>query len=701
MLSIQVNNYNYVVKSNLSIIEACKFIGIVLPRFCYHEKLSVAASCRMCVVEVEKLPKPLTACSADLMSNISIFTDTPFLQKARENILEALLLNHPLDCPICDQAGECDLQDQVKVFGSFYSRLYLDNKITVEDKYCGPLIRTIMTRCIMCTRCVRFGSEIAGVDFLGSLNRGVSSEIGGYISKLLNSEISGNVIDLCPVGALTANTYSFKARPWELRTLDSIDVLDGLGSNVYLNFKESEIMRVLPKTNEDLNENWISDKTRFSYDALSSNSRLQTVQSNFSSDKTDFKFNFTKTNFKNTTFLINEDIDLELLFLMKNLSRLDKSIKICSVDNFNIKDNFHVSWNFDKVKNFASDIRNCFIFTSNVRVENALINTKLRVKFLHKNFDVVGFGLSTNSNFPITCLNLDLKSILLLLEGRYSSFSSKFFNKNPLILFGASFNKRFGASTSSISSFIKKKFPTSIICDIYGNANTSSIHYLGMKPINKNIFLKSSSYVLYNLNYNHKVSNLLNVTSLINSKKFLVVFSAFKSFFDVISNNLNKDVSIVAIPSLNPIESEGIYLNLEERPQQTQTLKNMSNSVILKNLVEEFLLIKKGFIEQNFILSSIKKQEFLSSIPVKDIKTIARLSFIFEILRNYNLFDAIKKDFSFSLFHKLKTFQSYSNCSKYPFKSSVDDFFVTNIFLKHSSTMLECSRESRKLSDNF
>ena len=332
MLSIQVNNYNYVVKSNLSIIEACKFIGIVLPRFCYHEKLSVAASCRMCVVEVEKLPKPLTACSADLMSNINIFTNTPFLQKARENILEALLLNHPLDCPICDQAGECDLQDQVKVFGSFYSRLYVDNKITVEDKYCGPLIKTIMTRCIMCTRCVRFGSEVAGVDFLGSLNRGVSSEIGGYISKLLNSEISGNVIDLCPVGALTANSYSFKARPWELRTMDSIDVFDSLGSNIYLNFKESEIMRVLPKVNEDLNENWISDKVRFSYDALSSNTRLQSTDASFQ-DPTVSQFNFAETGFKNTTFLINEDIDSELLFLLTNLTRINKKIKVCSIND--------------------------------------------------------------------------------------------------------------------------------------------------------------------------------------------------------------------------------------------------------------------------------------------------------------------------------------------------------------------------------
>ena len=700
MLSIQVNNYNYVVKSNLSIIEACKFIGIVLPRFCYHEKLSVAASCRMCVVEVEKLPKPLTACSADLMSNINIFTNTPFLQKARENILEALLLNHPLDCPICDQAGECDLQDQVKVFGSFYSRLYVDNKITVEDKYCGPLIKTIMTRCIMCTRCVRFGSEVAGVDFLGSLNRGVSSEIGGYISKLLNSEISGNVIDLCPVGALTANSYSFKARPWELRTMDSIDVFDSLGSNIYLNFKESEIMRVLPKVNEDLNENWISDKVRFSYDALSSNTRLQSTDASFQ-DLTVSQFNFAETGFKNTTFLINEDIDSELLFLLTNLTRINKKIKVCSINDSKKKDNFHVSWNYNKVSSFNSEIRNCFIFTSNVRVENALINTKLRVKFLNKNFDTASFGLAGNSNFPITCLNLDLKSVVCLLEGKYLSYSNKLFSKNPLILFGETFYKRFGISSAAIANYVKKQFPTSIVYNIFGNANAASFSCSGLTSLNKNSFIKSNAYVFYNLNYNFKILKLLDGAFFFNSKKFVLVFSAFKSFWEGVYNSVNKDMSVVAIPSLNPIEFNGVYANLEERPQQTQALKNISNSITLKNFVREFFLIKKGYFVQNQILSSIKNQEFLTYISVRNFKSITVFNYVFELLNNYNLFDSIKKDFSSSLFYKLKTFNSGSICSKYPFKSSVDDFYITNIFLKHSFTMLQCSREFRKLFDNF
>jgi NADH dehydrogenase (ubiquinone) Fe-S protein 1 len=214
MIKIEINNIEFWVDSNISVLEACKYVGITVPRFCYHETLSVAGNCRMCLVEIGNSPKPVASCAFPVSNNIKILVDTPLVKKARENVIETLLLNHPLDCPICDQAGECDLQDQTKTFGGDFTR-YVYNKRGVEDKNCGVLIKTIMTRCIHCTRCVRFGSEIAGVDILGTLNRGGSTEIGNYVSTDFNSEISGNVIDLCPVGALTSKPYAFKARPWE------------------------------------------------------------------------------------------------------------------------------------------------------------------------------------------------------------------------------------------------------------------------------------------------------------------------------------------------------------------------------------------------------------------------------------------------------------------------------------------------------
>eukprot|EP00596_Hydrurales_sp_CCMP1899_P001021 CAMPEP_0119042706 /NCGR_PEP_ID=MMETSP1177-20130426/16096_1 /TAXON_ID=2985 /ORGANISM="Ochromonas sp, Strain CCMP1899" /LENGTH=291 /DNA_ID=CAMNT_0007009681 /DNA_START=74 /DNA_END=949 /DNA_ORIENTATION=- len=268
MNMIKVNNVNFWVKSGMSVLEACKYVGINIPRFCYHETLSVAGNCRMCLVEVGKSPKPVASCALPISNGMVVYTDTPLVKKARETIVESLLSNHPLDCPICDQAGECDLQDQTKIFGSSYNRMYY-GKRKVEDKNCGSLIKTVMTRCIHCTRCVRFASEIAGVNYFGTLNRGDSTEIGDYASGIFDSEVSGNVIDLCPVGALTSKPYAFKARPWEIRITESIDLTDSFGANIYIHTKETAIVRILPKINADLNGSIISDKARFFFDSLS------------------------------------------------------------------------------------------------------------------------------------------------------------------------------------------------------------------------------------------------------------------------------------------------------------------------------------------------------------------------------------------------------------------------------------------------
>ena len=211
MIKIEINGIEFLVKPNISVLEACKYVGITIPRFCYHETLSVAGNCRMCLVEISNSPKPVASCALPVLSNMKIFIDTPLVKKARENVLETLLLNHPLDCPICDQGGECDLQDQTKVFGGDYSRFFF-NKRTVEDKFCGPLIKTIMTRCIHCTRCVRFSSEIAGQEVMGSFNRGEETEMGTYVQKFIKTELSGNLVDICPVGALTSKPYAYRAR---------------------------------------------------------------------------------------------------------------------------------------------------------------------------------------------------------------------------------------------------------------------------------------------------------------------------------------------------------------------------------------------------------------------------------------------------------------------------------------------------------
>ena len=250
-----------------TVLQACEQLGIEIPRFCYHERLSIAGNCRMCLVEMEKSPKPIASCAMPCGEGMAIKTDTPMVKKARQGVMEFLLINHPLDCPICDQGGECDLQDEAMGYGMDHSR-FRENKRAVREKYMGPLVKTVMTRCIHCTRCVRFAAEIAGVPEVGAVGRGEHMEIMTYLDQAIRSELSGNLIDICPVGALTSKPYAFVARPWELRKTDSVDVLDAVGSNIRIDARGPEVMRVLPRLNEEINEEWLADKGRFAIDGL-------------------------------------------------------------------------------------------------------------------------------------------------------------------------------------------------------------------------------------------------------------------------------------------------------------------------------------------------------------------------------------------------------------------------------------------------
>ena len=300
-ITVTVDGMDVLVENGSSVLQACEVVGIEIPRFCFHERLLIAGNCRMCLVEIEKSPKPQASCAVPVMPGMKIFTNTPLVKKAREGVLEFLLLNHPLDCPICDQGGECDLQDQAMIFGSDRSRFF-ERKRGVEDKNLGPLVKTIMTRCIHCTRCVRFATEVAGVEVLGTTARGIDTEIGTYVEKMFESELSGNIIDLCPVGALTSKPYAFTSRPWELRNTESVDVLDSVGSNIRVDTRGTEIMRIIPRLNEEINEEWISDKTRFSYDALKRQRLTQPMVRNENGDLVAVEwleaFNYIKKNLR-------------------------------------------------------------------------------------------------------------------------------------------------------------------------------------------------------------------------------------------------------------------------------------------------------------------------------------------------------------------------------------------------------------------
>ena len=267
MPKLIVDGIEVEVENGATLLQACEEAGAEIPRFCYHERLSIAGNCRMCLVEVEKSPKPVASCAMPAADGMVVHTKTEQVKRAREGVMEFLLINHPLDCPICDQGGECDLQDQSMAYGVDGSRFH-ENKRAVEEKYMGPLVKTVMTRCIHCTRCIRFSQEVAGVPELGAIGRGEDMEITTYLEHALTSELSANVVDLCPVGALTFRPFAYTARPWELKKTESVDVMDAVGSNIRVDARGAEVMRILPRLNDDVNEEWISDKTRFVWDGL-------------------------------------------------------------------------------------------------------------------------------------------------------------------------------------------------------------------------------------------------------------------------------------------------------------------------------------------------------------------------------------------------------------------------------------------------
>jgi NADH-quinone oxidoreductase subunit G len=265
----KVNGVEVEFENGMTVLQVAELAGEEIPRFCYHERLSIAGNCRMCLVEVKPgPPKPQASCALPAGDKMEIITDSPMVKKARQGVMEFLLINHPLDCPICDQGGECDLQDQSMGYGRDATR-YVENKRAVEEKYMGPLVKTVMTRCIQCTRCVRFITEVAGVSEIGLISRGEDVEITTYLGQAVTSELSANIIDLCPVGALTSKPYAFNARPWELKKTESVDVMDALGSAIRIDARGPAVLRVLPRTNDEVNEEWISDKTRYAVDGLS------------------------------------------------------------------------------------------------------------------------------------------------------------------------------------------------------------------------------------------------------------------------------------------------------------------------------------------------------------------------------------------------------------------------------------------------
>ncbi len=448
MLKLKVNDIEVEVEDGLTVLQACEKAGFEIPRFCYHEKLSIAGNCRMCLVEMEKSPKPIASCAMPAAEGMVIKTNTPKIEKSRKGVMEFLLANHPLDCPVCDQGGECDLQDQSMFYGIDKSR-FKENKRAVPEKNMGPLIKTQMTRCIHCTRCVRFATEIAGVPELGAIGRGEDMQITTYLEQSVQSELSGNVIDLCPVGALTSKPYVFEARPWELKKTETIDVMDAVGSNIRVDTYDWEVKRVLPIINEDINEEWISDKTRYACDGLL-NQRLDApyikYNNKFEKASWDEVYKIIKSKIENTKKdkicgFVGDLTNMETSFIFKeffdrtlNTNKYESRSSQRFIDN-SVRENYL----FNSTINGIEETDLILLIGTNPRFEATMVNARIRKAYLKNNTKILSLNDIGDLTYPYKFLDGKTQTIKDIFENKNDVAKDIISSKKPMVIFGESF----------------------------------------------------------------------------------------------------------------------------------------------------------------------------------------------------------------------------------------------------------------------
>ena len=444
MATITVDGSEYEVDGRLTLFQALQSIGKEVPHFCFHERLSIAGNCRMCLVEVEKAPKPVASCAQPIMDGMVVFTDSEKTIKARKGVMEFLLINHPLDCPICDQGGECDLQDQAMAYGHDRTR-FEENKRAVHDKEMGPLVKTIMTRCIHCTRCIRFAEEVAGVEEIGALHRGEHMEIATYLERSLTSELSGNVIDLCPVGALTSKPYAFTARSWELRKTESVDVMDAVGSNIRVDSRGAEVMRVLPRLNDDINEEWSSDKTRFACDGLKRqrlyrpyvrrDGRLQPAS--WSEAFAAIADRIAEPGGAGMAAIAGDQADCEAMIALKDLFAACGSENIdCRQDGAKVDPAVRASYLFNSGIAGIDDADALLLIGANPRIEAAVLNARIRRRWRAGGFRIGLIGEAADLTYRTDHLGAGAETLAALAGGDHGFADVLGRAERPMLIVG-------------------------------------------------------------------------------------------------------------------------------------------------------------------------------------------------------------------------------------------------------------------------
>lgn len=727
--NIKINN----IDKNKNIIDYLEGLKIKIPHFCYHQNLSIAGNCRMCLIELKNSPKPLISCSMTITNKMELYTDSPLVKKARENILEFLLLNHPLDCPVCDQGGECDLQDQSMVFGTSKKRFYKYKNVVI-DKNLGPIVKTVMTRCIHCTRCIRFATEIAGVENLGSFGRGANMEIGTYINTEFQSELSGNTIDICPVGALTSKPYSFIDRNWELKIYKTIDFCDGFGSNLTISVKnDNNITKIIPGYDQfDTTNNWISDKSRFSFDSMFSPERISNIYISNGKMETHtlstwknifkeiifiiyFQDHLNKhllKKFKLTIIINKGNLSLEVLTSLFLLEKKYSFIQLRKISYSYI--NLDLEYKF--LTNSVNNIKKlntsnlCFLIGINTRYEGSILNIKLRQRYLKGNFKIFSLNSLLDLTFSTKILGSNLKFLQKMVEGNNFFCQEFIYSKNPLIICSSELFKR--KDSIEINEILEslENYITIYNKDWYGfnilnsNINDTGINNISnLKNLSEKDFLNSSTlyFIETCLNTNNTIKKLIELKllkfiELENNNKFIVEQNSltFDIFHKKKKNNYNI-YTLVQLPSTNFFEEEGIYYNTEGIYKKT--VKIISSFQQSKNNWEIIRQFSSFLTKINFASNLTFKYKTMNNFmhfikfryfPITNFKSSI-----------YSLIDKKKKDFFF--------FNKFKILNKKLFKTKtilcINDFYIggNDLYSKYSKVMIECSKLLRLNSTNF
>ncbi len=664
MLKLKVNDIEIEVEEGLTVLQACEKAGVEIPRFCYHEKLSIAGNCRMCLVEIEKSPKPIASCAMPAADGMIIKTNTPKIEKSRKGVMEFLLANHPLDCPVCDQGGECDLQDQSMFYGIDKSR-FKENKRAVPDKNMGPLIKTQMTRCIHCTRCIRFATEIAGVPELGAIGRGEDMQITTYLEKSMQSELSANVIDLCPVGALTSKPYVFEARPWELKKTESIDIMDAVGSNIRVDTYDWEVKRVLPIINEDINEEWISDKTRYACDGLL-NQRLDTpyikYNNKFEKASWDEVYKIIKSKIENTKKdkicgFVGDLTNMEASFIFKEFfDRIIDTNKYESRSSKSFIDSsIRESYLFNSKINGIEETDLILLIGTNPRYEATIVNARIRKAYLNNNTKIFSLNDIGDLTYPYQSLDGKTQTIKDIIENKNEISKDILESKKPLIILGESFLKSKSANYLyySLKEFL---FRNDKFTNDWNPLNILSTDAATVGNFDLDIIDKSNE-LLKNLNENKfEIIYLLGQDNLNFYKKneFIIYQGSH--------GDKGAEIADIILPGAAYTEQSAHYTNLEGKIQKA----------------------------------------FKASYPPGDAKEDWQIiNEIAEMINNRKLFND-KAELESSMFNylNLKKEKQKSNIIKNidqnefeneNLKIKFKDYYFSNVIARASKTMLECN----------